>query len=105
MKNILIVITVLITIFSSLILDFGAGYKFQYGSYILISILAALGLNITKFLIWGYIHKNYNLTKSYPLTAIFFPIIFFIVYMKDEAEFSFTKIIGVSVILVGIFYI
>ena len=103
MKNLLILFTVVITIVSSLILDFGAEYQFKYTSYIFITIAAALGLNFTKFLIWGYIHKNYDLTKSYPLTAIFFPLIFIIACLKGEADFSTTKIIGISVILFGIF--
>jgi len=38
-------------------------------------ILCAFGVQGLRFLLWGYAHKRWPLSVTYPLTAIFFPML------------------------------
>lgn len=40
-----------------------------------IFILAAFGVQGLRFLLWGYAHKRWPLSLTYPLTAVFFPLL------------------------------
>lgn len=73
------------------------------GSWLWLAIILcmAMGLNALRFAVWGYTHKHYPLSRSYPLTALFFPCILVIsVWYGDPA--SLQKIAGVLVIMAGI---
>lgn len=103
MKRILLVLsTVVITISSSILLDYGAkNYNSLFISIIFIFLV--LGINYLKFRFWGFIHKNYNLSNSYPLTSLFFPLIYIISIIKGQSSFEVSKTVGVLFILIGIF--
>ncbi|MBL4652455.1 MAG: hypothetical protein JKY53_06255 [Flavobacteriales bacterium] len=103
MKHLLVFSTVLITIFSSLLLDYTAHQNDKLSLFVLGVIALVFCINILKFGIWGWIHKKFDVTKSYPLTASFFPLIFLIAYFKGDTELSITKIAGVVLIVVGLF--
>ena len=61
-----------------------------------------LGLNAGRFLLWGFLHKNYPLSFVFPLSAIFFPVILFIdIFIYDE-QITLSKLIGVVLILSGV---
>ncbi len=62
---------------------------------------AAMGLNVVRFAIWGYTHKHYPLSRSYPLTALFFPCILAISAWYGDPV-GWQKIVGVLVIMAGI---
>lgn len=38
-------------------------------------ILAAFGVQGLRFLLWGYAHRRWPLSLTYPLTAVFFPLL------------------------------
>jgi drug/metabolite transporter (DMT)-like permease len=38
-------------------------------------IVAAFGVQGLRFLLWGYAHKRWPLSVTYPMTAIFFPML------------------------------
>ena len=103
MKYILVFLTVIVSILSSLILDFASEHYKTFSFILLVMFGIAFALNVLKFVIWGWIHKNFDVTKSYPLTAIFFPIIFIVAVIKREADLSISKTIGVVIILIGLF--
>lgn len=62
---------------------------------------AALGLNGLRFAIWGYTHKYFPLSRSYPLTALFFPCILALSTWYGEAV-GLRQALGVVAIMVGI---
>ena len=65
------------TIASSLILNYAAKQNFHMFSIMALGLIAlAILVNVLKFVFWGYLHKRFDLSKTYPLTAIFFPLIF-----------------------------
>lgn len=59
------------------------------------------GLNGLRFFVWGYTHKHYPLSHSYPLTALFFPCILLLsAYYGDPI--GLPEIVGVIVIMLGV---
>lgn len=104
MKYFLVFSTVIITILSSLLLDYAAEFNEKLNTIVLGIIGIAFVLNILKFVVWGWIHKKFDVSKSYPLTSIFFPLIFIVAYFKGDSEFSITKIIGVVLIVAGLIF-
>lgn len=101
MKQLLVLSTVIFSVLSSLILNFAT--NFQNKKLLVFLFLGiVIVLNIFKFILWGYIHKNYKISKSYPLTSIFFPIIFIISIVMEELNFSLHKLFAVLLILSGI---
>jgi len=102
MKYLLVFSTVLITILSSVLLDYGAE------NFTTISVLGVvlfgmvLLVNCFKFVLWGWIHKSYDVSKSYPLTAMFFPLIMLVSFYQNETVISWPKMIGVLLIVSGI---
>ena len=102
-KQFMVFSTVIITLMTSLILDFTANKLSTINSYVIGVILIVLFLNVLKFSIWNIIHKNFEISKSYPLTSIFFPLIFVIAFFQGNVEISITKVLGVFFIIIGIF--
>jgi drug/metabolite transporter (DMT)-like permease len=69
--------------------------------WLLLALGAAVGLNATRFLIWGYTHRHYPLSHSYPLTALFFPCILLLSAWYGDV-IDWTKVVGVLVIMAGV---
>lgn len=72
----LVLSTVLIQLAVAIILKELAdarGSHGQLGVFIVLGL--AIGLNGIRFIIWGYTHRHFPLSHSYPLTALFFPCI------------------------------
>ena len=38
-------------------------------------ITAAFGVQGVRFLLWGYAHRHWPLSMTYPMTAVFFPLL------------------------------
>jgi len=104
MKTFLVSLTTIITVITALLLDYGAkNYSlFHIASIAIVAVVIIV--NFIKFKLWGYIHKQYHLSDSYPAVAIFFPIIYLISIVRGDAVFEFSKVIGIVFILLGIFY-
>lgn len=102
MKYLLVILTVLIQVVASLILDLRAKSAESYSLVSLAIIFGVFVLHGVRFIFWGHIHKKYDLSKSYPLIAVFFPIIFIVALIKGETEVSLFKLLGLSFIILGI---
>lgn len=66
------------------------------------AVSAALVLSFFRFVIWGYAHRRYPISSTYPLTALFFPGILVLSYARGDA-IGLTEIIGTLLITVGAF--
>ena len=66
-----------------------------------LALAAAVGLNALRFLVWGYTHRHFPLSRSYPLTALFFPCILLVSAYYGEA-IGAAQIAGVGVIMLGL---
>lgn len=98
---ILVLGTVILQLAAALILDSAAGSKATPGLTIAASAIAvALILNIGRFIIWGYTHRHFPLSQTYPLTALFFPCILLLSYARGAAT-SIWEIAGTALITAG----
>ena len=59
------------------------------------------GVNAGRLLLWGYIHKHYPLSFSYPLNSLFFPSILIMAYYFGEPV-NLSQILGVAFITSGV---
>ena len=104
-KFFLVFFTVLLEVLSALIVDHASslGETLTLMAGVLIGL--AFLVNALKFVGWGVIHKRFDLSKSYPITAVFFPLIYGVALFKGEAEIEFAKIIGIIFIIIGVILI
>ncbi len=47
-------------------------------------IAAAFGVQSARFLLWGYAHRHWPLSMTYPMTAIFFPLLIVLAMLYGE---------------------
>jgi len=101
-KTLLVFSTVLITLLTAVLLNYGAKQSTLISLLGGIIVLLVIVINFIKFIIWGKINKKYDLSESYPLISLFFPLIYIVAVYKDEARFEFSKVIGVLLIFFGV---
>jgi len=101
--TLIVALTVAINLFAAWILDDVAniGTTFSLASLLIIAVVIAL--NVGRFALWGWIHKRINLAKSYPLTALFFPLVAALSYFRGE-YINFTQWVGIGLITVGVIW-
>lgn|SRR5690606_15538813 len=102
LKIIYVLVFVLIGLGASISLNFAAKNNLDF-NYLVFIYFLVLGLNVARFLYWGLLLKKFDLSKLYPLTALFFPLIYLYSIYNGEAILSPNKVIGVSIIILGIF--
>ena len=68
---------------------------------LLVVLGLAVGLNGLRFLLWGYTHKHYPLSRSYPLVALFFPCILLLSLWYGEPV-GWMQVAGVAAIMAGV---
>jgi len=97
----LVLATVLIQLAAALVLDTAAGIKLGTEWIIAAAAVAfAIGLNVVRFVIWGYTHRHFPLSQTYPFTALFFPCILVLSWLKGDA-IQFPEIAGTALITLG----
>lgn len=74
------------------------------GMILLLGISAIIGLNVLRFGLWGVIHRKYPISKAYPLTAVFFPLLALMEYFKGES-IQLHQWVGVAFVTLGVFWI
>ena len=104
-KLFLVILTVLITLVTATLLNYGAKETNMFSINAICIIFLVLVINFIKFKIWGLIYKRYNLSESYPLISLFFPLVYIVTIYNGEAVFEIKKVIGIICILVGIYII
>ncbi len=74
----------------------------------LVLVTAGIGavalLNGVRFLVWGYVHKRYPLSHSYPLNSMFFPLMLAVAWAYGEA-IRFNQVAGTALISLGVIWI
>lgn len=69
---------------------------------VLFGLLALVVLiNVFRVVFWAAIHRRYRLSDSYPLTALFFPMILLVSILYGE-EISAYKVLGTLLITIGV---
>lgn len=69
------------------------------------AVVGAIGLNLFRFVIWGYAHRRYPLSHTYPLTALFFPGVLALSYIHGDTisalQIGGTLLITLGALLLG----
>lgn len=98
----LTLLTVIIGVISAVTLKFmSQDLAFSIFDLILMYGLV-LGLNATRLLLWGLLHKKYPLSFVFPLSAIFFPVILIVDISTYGEQITLSKLLGVILILLGV---
>lgn len=101
-----IFLIVSISIFTALILDYIKTLQLDFFSfYLLFGLFIVFSLNALKFIIWNFLHKKHDLSSTYPLTAIYFPLIYIISIFKGEVTINFVNLFAISLIFSGVYLI
>ncbi len=70
-------------------------------AWIAFAIVAAIVLNGARFVIWGHIHRYYPLSHSYPISAMFFPLVVAMAWAYGE-RVTGMNIAGAVLITAGV---
>lgn len=99
----LVFFTVLITLLTAIILNYVAKKNNLLSIDAIFVLFFVLAINLIKLKTWGVINSRYNLSDSYPLVSIFFPLIYLVAIFNGEANMEIKKIVGIGFILFGIY--
>lgn len=80
----LVLATVVLQLVAAWILDIAADMSMGLGVMAIGAILAAVALNGLRFVVWGYTHRRFPLSLTYPLTALFFPLVLLLSWLRGE---------------------
>ena len=101
MQFLLVSIVVALNVIAVLTLRYATGFPKTDIIMIGAFLSAVLLMNGFKFFLWGYIHKYFSLSTSYPMAAMFYPIMYGISIYYGEAYFEMSKVIGALFIFSG----
>jgi drug/metabolite transporter (DMT)-like permease len=71
---------------------------------LVVGITAVIAINGGRFFVWGYAHQKYPLSKTYPLSSIFFPLMVPVSYLYGEVV-HVNHIIGAVLITAGVLWL
>ena len=93
--------TVVLQLAAAYILDVAASRQGGFDIAVGAAIGSAIALQGVRFLLWGYAHRRYPLSHTYPMTALFFPFILLISYMRGDSV-STWQLAGTFIIALGV---
>lgn len=99
-----VIATVVLNLVAAAVLKYAA---LSYDTARAISVLAVitvLGIQGGRFLLWGYAHRRWPLSHTYPLSAIFFPLILALGVFYGEPV-TIKKLVGAILITVSVAWI
>ena len=102
-KIFLVFFTVMITLLTAMLLNYAAKNSMLLSIFGIGIIFSVLFINFIKFKVWGYVYRYYHLHDSYPMVALFFPLVYVVAIYNKEAVFEWTKVFGISLIILGTF--
>lgn len=113
MQYFLVLLIVAANVFATLVTRFATDFPlFQYMSVhreniliVTFLLFLVLLLNIMKFWLWGVSHKRFSLNRSYPIAALFYPIMYVISVFMGEAFWEIPKILGAMLIFGGTLFV
>lgn len=62
---------------------------------------AVLALNVTRFVVWGFMHRRFPLSVAYPASALFFPGVLVMAWWFGETVGP-AQVAGAALVLVGV---
>lgn len=68
---------------------------------IVFAIILVAFVNLSRFVLWGYIHNHYPISLSYPFNSLFFPMVMVMGYFYGE-DITVNRMAGVALITAGV---
>lgn len=93
--------TVVLQLGAAYILDVAASRQGGFDIVVGVIIGTAIALQGVRFLLWGYAHRRYPLSHTYPMTALFFPFILLISYLRGDSVGAW-QLVGTFIIALGV---
>lgn len=77
--------------------------RIPLSEWFLLGVVLALilGLNFSRFVVWGQMHKRYPLSVAYPATALFFPCLVLLAWALGE-EVRLPQVAGAILVTAGV---
>lgn len=97
----LVSLAVALNLLSAIVLKEAADVKDASLALISIVLSVVVLINLTRIGCWAAIHRRFQLTDSYPLTGLFFPMILVASAFYGE-EIGTAKLTGTLLITVGV---
>lgn len=97
----LVLVTVALQLVAAWILDVTAKSESRLDLMAAGAVLAAVFLHGIRFIVWGFAHRRFPLSLTYPLTALFFPFVLALSYWRGEG-ISWFQIGGTALITLGV---
>lgn len=94
---------VLLNLFAAWLLSFGAGLSTANPLLPAAVIGAVVLVNIGRIAVWSIIHRRFALSRSYPLTALFFPLVALMSWWHGD-RLPPMAIVGVAIITLGVLW-
>jgi len=104
MRILAVLLSVLMTFATAVILKLGAAEFSLISMMGLLIIIIVFVINVLKFMTWGWLNNRYDLSKTYPLTALFFPLIFIYAAMAGDTSMTAQKVLGLCLIMSGLIF-
>jgi hypothetical protein len=97
-----VLITVLMTVATALLMGHASNARPPMLILLAAVIAPVIVINMAKFWLWGWIHRRYPLSQTYPVSALFFPLIYVITLWTGEARLESAKIVAIILIVGGV---
>lgn len=104
MAVVIVLFAVLLNVMSGIVLKSMTQRQDWATFYFILSLGAVLAINGLRFAVWAVAHRNYNLSLTYPLSSIFFPLMLAVSYFYREPV-NWNQWLGTFIITVGVIWL
>ncbi|MFQ5508348.1 MAG: hypothetical protein ACE5FN_03315 [Leptospirillia bacterium] len=95
---------VALQIISAVVLKGMADHPLLPALFVALGIVLVAALNAARFLAWGYAHRRYPLSHSYPLSSMFFPLMLGVAWLYGD-PISANQVAGTVLITAGVAWV
>ena len=68
--------------------------------WVAVGVVGVIILNLLRFVVWGYAHRRFPLSTSFPLSSLFFPLMLVVAVLFDDPVEA-RQVAGVVLITMG----
>jgi drug/metabolite transporter (DMT)-like permease len=86
---------------SAFLLKLAPAFDPRHLLLLLLIMAGVLALNVTRFLVWGALHRRFPISLAYPASALFFPGVLAMAWWFGE-RVGVAQVLGAVLVLVGV---
>lgn len=99
-----VLLTVGLQVAGALVLKTLADLDRAHLALVALGVAAVALLNGLRFLAWGYAHKRYPLSTTYPLASVFFPVMLGVAWAYGD-PIRWNQLLGTLLITAGVVWL